>query len=75
MDWLDQLRGWLALLSLDSSLGIEHVGVEELIRGTKGTSRPRWYESHFGWQNLGKTREAMSMQTEKLANALRAVGD
>ncbi|MGH1477310.1 MAG: MFS transporter [Geminicoccales bacterium] len=29
--WLDQLRGWLALLSLDSSLGAQHGGAEELM--------------------------------------------
>ena len=34
-DWLDQLRGWLTLLNLDSSLGIEHVGVEDLIHELK----------------------------------------
>ncbi|MGI9435993.1 MAG: MFS transporter [Geminicoccaceae bacterium] len=33
--WLDQMRGWLALLSLDSSLGAEHDGADQLIQELK----------------------------------------
>ncbi|MEZ5933996.1 MAG: MFS transporter [Alphaproteobacteria bacterium] len=33
--WLDQMRGWLALLSLDSSLGTEHGSAEELMSELK----------------------------------------
>ncbi len=34
-DWLDQMRGWLALLTLDSSLGTERSGAEELMHELK----------------------------------------
>ncbi len=33
--WLDQLRGWLALMSLDSSLGVEREGAETLMAELK----------------------------------------
>lgn len=72
-DWLDQLRGWLALLSLDSRFGNEHVGVDELIQELK---------DHLdrGDPNLtlaGKTSdkvEAIPTPTRNLPT-LRAVGE
>lgn len=45
--WLDQMRGWLALLSLDAGLGAEHAGAEELMTELKahldrGGGHLRW---------------------------------
>ncbi len=35
--WLDQMRGWLALMSLDSSLGAAHDGADGLMSELKAT--------------------------------------
>ncbi|MGI9417012.1 MAG: MFS transporter [Geminicoccaceae bacterium] len=76
-DWLDQLRGWLALFSLDSGLGGEHVGAEELIQELKahlggGDSEPAWDENAS--VRNGDVNETTLLQC-KGSPVLRAVGE
>ncbi|MGI9484492.1 MAG: MFS transporter [Geminicoccaceae bacterium] len=72
-DWLDQLRGWLALLSLDSRLGIEHVGAEELIQELKA-HLDRGRTNLTLASKTSDNSEAIRMQP-KNSPVLRAVGE
>ena len=75
--WLDQMRGWLALMSLDSSLASEHGGADKLTAALKaylGQGGGR-----FVWTDLASAQHRNEQMAPSIDSshvpALRAVGE
>ncbi|MEM9625027.1 MAG: MFS transporter [Pseudomonadota bacterium] len=75
--WLDQMRGWLALMSLDSSLGAEQDGADRLMSELKTHLSQGGGE--FFWTGLASVQHLDEHDADLIeaphSPALRAVGE